>query len=73
MKTFSDFSELIKDIYVMGGNYTATGNCQSECAEFNFFADPEAAYVVLRNSKCKLTIVPWEACMQEKHDIPMVN
>lgn len=73
MKTFSDFSELIKEIYVMGGNYKGIGNCKSECAEFNFFSDPEAAYVVLKNSKCKLTILPWEACMHESIDIVMVR
>lgn len=52
--------------------FSAIGNCQSEVAEFNFFADPEAAHVVLKNSKCKLTILPWEACMQENIDISMV-
>ncbi|KAG4080206.1 hypothetical protein HA402_008277 [Bradysia odoriphaga] len=71
MKMFPDFAELVKDIWVMGGNYSAIGNCKSECAEFNFFADPEAAYVVLKNTKRKITIVPWEACMQQTIDISM--
>jgi len=71
MKTFPDFIELVKDIFIMGGNYNAVGNCKSECAEFNFFTDPDAAYVVLNNSKCKLTIVPWEACMEQSIEIPM--
>ena len=40
---------LLKEIFVMGGNVEGVGNTSrfSACAEFNFGADPEAAYVVL--------------------------
>ncbi|KAJ6638366.1 DnaJ like subfamily C member 1 [Pseudolycoriella hygida] len=71
MKIYPDFSELVKDIYIMGGNYKGIGNCTSESAEFNFYSDPEAAYVVFNKTKCKLTVLPWEACMEENHNIPM--
>ena len=46
-----DLPSLIRDIFIMGGNIESVGNCTEEgfsaCAEFNFGADPEAAYVVL--------------------------
>uniref|UniRef100_A0A0M3HP54 IU_nuc_hydro domain-containing protein n=1 Tax=Ascaris lumbricoides TaxID=6252 RepID=A0A0M3HP54_ASCLU len=38
-------------------------------AEFNFGADPEAAYVVLERMRCPLTIVPWEATCFEIDDM----
>ena len=32
-------------------------------AEFNFHCDPEAAYVVLQNTKCPTYIASWELCL----------
>ena len=29
-------------------------------AEFNFMADPEAAYITLQELKCRTTIISWE-------------
>lgn len=49
----------------------AVGN-QSRCAEFNFFADPEAAYIVLNTAKCPITILPWEACLTDSLKISLV-
>merc|ERR1712098_950224 len=49
----------------MGGNVNAIGNVRVS-SEFNFFTDPEAAYVALKESKCPLYIVPWETCLQNK-------
>lgn len=40
-------------------------------AEFNFYSDPEAAYVVLNQLKSPITIVTWETC--EKYSLPWVN
>lgn len=46
------------------GNVTA-------CAEFNFYADPEAAHVVLSKlaeiPEVKATIVTWELCLRKIH------
>lgn len=56
----------------MGGNCLGVGN-QSRCAEFNFFADPEAAYIALSTAKCPITILPWEACLNDKIRMSLVR
>ncbi|CAG7824007.1 unnamed protein product, partial [Allacma fusca] len=62
----------IKDLYILGGNYSALGNT-TVVGEFNFVADPEAAHVVLENfdSACPMHIVPWETCVNAP--ITLVN
>ena len=49
----------------MGGNIWAMGNV-TPSAEFNFYADPEAAFVVLKElskmPKLMAKLVPWETC-----------
>ena len=49
----------------MGGSMEAIGNTTS-MAEFNFYADPESAHVILRKLEglkpTKATIVTWELC-----------
>lgn len=46
----------------MGGNCHGVGNV-TKCAEFNFWYDPEAASIVLKEVKCPLHIIPWETCL----------
>lgn len=53
----------------MGGNYRGVGNI-SKCAEFNFWSDPEAAHIVLSESKCLMYIFPWEPCLDAGHSMP---
>ncbi|XP_052790179.1 pyrimidine-specific ribonucleoside hydrolase RihA-like [Mya arenaria] len=60
----------LKHCYIMGGNHHGKGNI-TVAAEFNFYFDPEAAYVVLNQLKAPITIVTWETCME--HSIPWVN
>lgn len=36
----------------------------SSCAEFNFYADPEAAHIVLHAFKCPIIVVPWKSCLE---------
>ena len=50
-----------KGFYAMGGNFNAVGNA-SISGEFNFLADPEAAYVVLNKTPSPVVLVPWEIC-----------
>ncbi|XP_060579044.1 nucleoside hydrolase-like isoform X2 [Ruditapes philippinarum] len=63
----SKFGSRFKGCYIMGGNHEGKGNMTTS-AEFNFYSDPEAAYVVLNQLKTPITIVTWETC--EKHSLP---
>ncbi|XP_053397601.1 uncharacterized protein LOC123552077 isoform X2 [Mercenaria mercenaria] len=66
LKQDCNFGKKLKRISIMGGNTQATGRV-SPCAEFNFYCDPEAAYVVL-DSIQKITVnyyeqnagLPWD-------------
>lgn len=69
IKTYSDFSENVKEIFIMGGNYNAIGNTIRPTVEFNFYIDPVAAYIVLNNIQRPITILPWEACLEENLNI----
>ena len=57
--------EKLKSITIMGGNIHGIGNISSN-AEFNFYADPEAAFVVLDRlpKSCAGTIITWECTME---------
>lgn len=55
-----NFCTNVKEIFIMGGNIEGIGNVTA-AAEFNFWCDPEAAYVAIHNMKCPITIFPWEA------------
>lgn len=35
-------------------------------AEFNFYVDPEAVYIVLNDCQSPVYILPWETCFQHK-------
>ncbi len=49
----------IAKLVVMGGAVTGRGNTPNIAAEFNFFADPEAAHIVCRDWP-SFTLVDWE-------------
>lgn len=59
----------VKKLYIMGGNHKGQGNV-SLCAEFNFWNDPEAAHIVLTESKCSTFILPWETCLEASPPVP---
>ncbi len=63
LNLYPEVAERIGSLVIMGGALH-TGNV-TRFAEFNFFADPEAADVVFR-SGVPLTVVPWEACMASR-------
>lgn len=54
----------------MGGNHLGKGNV-SHCAEFNFWYDPEAAHIVLAETKCPVYIFPWEPCLEAGWAMPL--
>ncbi|XP_019898083.2 inosine-uridine preferring nucleoside hydrolase-like isoform X2 [Esox lucius] len=55
----------LKGLFIMGGNTDSRGN-STVCAEFNFAADPEAAYIVLNRFFCPTYIATWEFCCENK-------
>ncbi|XP_053355164.1 uncharacterized protein si:ch211-201h21.5 [Clarias gariepinus] len=55
----------LKDLYIMGGNMEGKGNMMP-CAEFNFFMDPESAYIVLEEYLCPVHIATWEFTCRNK-------
>ncbi|XP_076857977.1 inosine-uridine preferring nucleoside hydrolase [Brachyhypopomus gauderio] len=55
----------LKGLYIMGGNTDSRGNT-TICGEFNFTADPEAAYIVLNDYLCPTYIATWEFTCRSK-------
>ncbi|RVE58243.1 hypothetical protein OJAV_G00207390 [Oryzias javanicus] len=49
----------LRGLYIMGGNTESRGNT-TVCGEFNFTADPEAAYIVLKDYQCPTYLACWE-------------
>lgn len=59
------FPKRLKAVHIMGGNHTGRGNI-THAAEFNFFADPEAAQTVLQDFDCEVEITTWETTMMHR-------
>lgn len=55
----------LRGLYIMGGNTESRGNT-TVCAEFNFAADPEAAYIVLNDYQCPTYLACWEFTCHSK-------
>ncbi|XP_038576771.1 inosine-uridine preferring nucleoside hydrolase isoform X2 [Micropterus salmoides] len=55
----------LRGLYIMGGNTESRGNT-TVCAEFNFAADPEAAYIVLNGYECPTYLACWEFTCHSK-------
>jgi len=55
-----ELPSLYKRLVIMGGAYLGQGNTDNPPAEFNIYADPDAAKVVFDNWP-KFTMVSWEA------------
>ncbi|XP_076453012.1 uncharacterized protein LOC143288424 [Babylonia areolata] len=52
----------LKDILILGGNIEGRGSATLS-AEQNFFHDPEAAYIVLKEMT-NITVLPYEVCQR---------
>lgn len=62
-KMFPETREKIKEVFIMGGNFQGRGNV-TKSAEFNFWFDPEAANIVLKETKQPMYIFPWETSLK---------
>jgi purine nucleosidase len=51
-----DLNDLLEEVWIMGGNVNCLGNV-TPAAEFNFWVDPDAAKLVLR--ELDVTLVDW--------------
>jgi purine nucleosidase len=58
-----DLPKHVTRLIIMGGTSEARGNA-SAVAEFNFFADPEAAARVLRAGFQEVWLLPWETSLR---------
>ncbi|XP_063965989.1 nucleoside hydrolase-like [Lytechinus pictus] len=56
------FTSKLKDLIIMGGNIKGRGT-GFWTAEYNFGFDPEAAHIVLEETKCPTLLVPLETCI----------
>ncbi|XP_062551682.1 pyrimidine-specific ribonucleoside hydrolase RihA-like [Armigeres subalbatus] len=70
LKMYPQVRQNIKDLFVMGGNRNGVGNV-TKCAEFNFWADPEAAHIIFNSLVCPITLLPWETCVTEHRELEM--
>jgi purine nucleosidase len=57
-----ELNDLVDEVWVMGGAINTLGN-DTPAAEFNFWADPDAAKVVLR--ELDVTLVDWGLCVRQ--------
>ncbi len=55
---------------MMGGNYQGQGNV-NKSAEFNFWFDPEAAWIFLKETKCPIFNMPYEVCDRISYNFPL--
>ncbi|XP_035791995.1 uncharacterized protein C1683.06c-like [Anopheles albimanus] len=70
LKLYPLVGNLIGELHIMGGNRLGVGNV-TRSAEFNFYADAEAAQIVLEKVQCPVTLLPWETCQTQARALPM--
>uniref|UniRef100_A0A5S6R458 IU_nuc_hydro domain-containing protein n=1 Tax=Trichuris muris TaxID=70415 RepID=A0A5S6R458_TRIMR len=60
----ADFARNTGRLFIMGGTYFCRGNV-TPAAEYNFFADPKAAAVVLQAGFSHCRLVDWGVCLRD--------
>lgn len=58
-KLYPTDSQKFESVWLMGGNRHGVGNI-TRAAEYNFYCDPEAAFVVFQNTRCPIYMLPLE-------------
>lgn len=72
LKLDPDLGSKFKRLVIMGGAVRSMGNTPNLTAEFNIFADPEAAHVVFERWP-QFELVDWEATMAHAFSLETVN
>lgn len=71
---YPGISAKVKSLWIMGGNITGRGNVRvNPSSEFNSFMDPEAAVIVLEESRCEVTVLPLEPCIETSKSMPLAE
>ena len=70
LNVFKKIAKLLRCLSVIFLISAGKGNIALS-AEFNFNFDPEAAYIVLKDLKSPIRILPWETCLTD--GIPWVR
>jgi inosine-uridine nucleoside N-ribohydrolase len=71
LKIFPNVRSRICKTFIMGGNRSGVGNV-TKSAEFNFYADPEAAHIVFDSIKRNIVLLPWETCLEKNVQFTLV-
>jgi purine nucleosidase len=76
LKLEPQLPQKLKRFVVMGGAVTGGGNTTNITAEFNIYADPEAAHIVFagwQQASCLIELVDWEATLRHGVGYETVN
>lgn len=58
------FTSHLAGLYIMGGNSSGVGNI-TPFAEFNFYCDTDAAFIVLEEAGIPIRLTPFEICLKD--------
>jgi inosine-uridine nucleoside N-ribohydrolase len=56
----------------MFSSRSGVGNV-TKAAEFNFYADPEAAHIVFDSINQDIVLLPWETCLEKNVQFTLVK
>jgi inosine-uridine nucleoside N-ribohydrolase len=68
LKMYPEITSRICKTYIMGGNRNGVGNI-TRTAEFNFYGDPESAFIAFDSLKSDIVLLPWESCLTKNLEV----
>lgn len=68
LRLWPELATALERVVVMGGALHGCGNAPEPAAEFNFYADPEAAAIVM-GSGARITLIDWELVLRSARPI----
>lgn len=70
LKLYPGITKKLQKLWIMGGNRLGVGNVTSS-AEFNFYQDPEAAFIAFESVECPINFLPLETVLNMSPQIPI--